>query len=79
MGAAAGLYSMLRFLGSAIGTALGGVVLAAFLDSAPTTLVAYQYAFLFFAGAGFIGALVGSRLREQPSRLVLRPVKGSGS
>jgi EmrB/QacA subfamily drug resistance transporter len=78
MGAAAGLYSMLRFLGSAVGTALAGVVLARALDQALAVLEAYQYAFLFFAGAGFIGALVGSRLREQDSRLVLRPVKGSG-
>jgi MFS family permease len=79
MGAAAGLYSMLRFFGSAIGTALAGVALATFLGQALTTLQAYQYAFLFFAGAGFIGASVGSRLREQRSRLVLHPVKGSGS
>jgi EmrB/QacA subfamily drug resistance transporter len=78
MGAAAGLYSMVRFFGSAIGTALGGVVLAAFLGQALTTLGAYQYAFLFFAGAGFIGALAGSRLREPSSKLVLRPIKGSG-
>jgi EmrB/QacA subfamily drug resistance transporter len=75
IGAAAGLYSMLRFFGSAIGTALGGVFLAHFLDRALPTLDAYKYAFLCFAGTGFLGALVGLRLREPSSRWVFQPVK----
>jgi MFS family permease len=78
MGAAAGLYGMLRFFGSAIGTALGGVFLAGFLSRAMPTLHAYQYAFLCFAGTAFLGALVGFRLREPDKRWMFQPVKESG-
>jgi MFS family permease len=77
MGAAAGLYSMFRFFGSAVGTALGGVFLAYFLNRAPSTLSAYQSAFLCFAGTAFLGSLVGFFLREPDSQLVLQPVKES--
>ena len=75
MGAAAGLYSMLRFFGSAVGTALGGVFLASFLNRALPTLHAYQSAFLCFSGTAFLGALIGFRLREPSSRWVFQPVK----
>ncbi len=74
MGAAAGLYSMLRFFGSAVGTALAGVFLALYLDRSPSTLDAYQTAFLCFAGTAFLGALIGFRLREPNRGWVFQPV-----
>ena len=46
MGAAAGLYSMLRFMGMAISTALVGVVLQFFFDANLATLDAYQKVFM---------------------------------
>ncbi len=64
MGSAAGLYSMFRFLGSAIGTALAGVLLTTFLKQGQSPLSAYQSAFLFFAVPGFLGALIGFKLQE---------------
>ena len=64
MGSAAGLYSMLRFAGAVIGTALGGVVLQLFLDQGLPVLPAYQNTFLCFAGSAFIGAALGFRLKE---------------
>jgi predicted MFS family arabinose efflux permease len=77
MGAAAGLYSMFRFFGSAIGTALGGVFLAHFFDRGLSTLGAYQSAFLCFAGTAFLGALIGLRLRETNATWVFKVVKES--
>ena len=78
MGAAAGLYSMFRFFGSAVGTALGGVFLAQFLDQGLPALSAYQSAFLCFAGTAFLGSLVGFRLREPGARSVFQPVEERG-
>lgn len=77
IGQASGLYSMLRFFGSVVGSALAGVVLAFLLDQHPSALQAYQYGFLAFGGVALIGALVGTRLGEPDSKLVLQPVKGS--
>ena len=64
LGSAAGLYSMFRFLGSAIGTALAGVLLTAYIERGLSPLSAYQSAFLFFAVPGFLGVLVGFNLPE---------------
>ena len=64
MGAAAGLYSMFRFLGSVIATALSGVFLQAYLDAALPMIEAYQKAFLIFAGFPVLGVIVGFSLRE---------------
>ncbi len=61
-GAAAGVYSMIRFGGMLLGTALGGVILQQALDTRPTT-VAYQMVFLVIAAAAICGALIGSRLK----------------
>jgi MFS family permease len=78
LGQASGLYSMLRFFGSVVGSALAGVVLAFLLDRGWAALQAYQYGFLAFGGVALVGALVGTQLGEQDSRLVLEPAKGSG-
>lgn len=63
-GSAAGLYSMVRFAGSAVGTALIGVLLQHFLDRGSPTVNAYQNAYLFLAGIAFLGLLTGIGLRK---------------
>ncbi len=55
MGSVAGMYSMVRFAGMAIGTAMAGVILQHFLDSGLPTLEAYQWSFLVFGVAGLFG------------------------
>lgn len=64
VGAAAGLYSMIRFAGAMVGTALAGVILQTHLDLAWPIIDAYQQVFLFFALSGLIGILTGFTLRE---------------
>jgi MFS family permease len=64
LGAASGLYGMLRFLGGITGSALAGVVLQHFFNQALPALAAYQYTFLFFAGAGLLGAAAGFLMLE---------------
>ena len=64
MGAAAGLYSMLRFFGGVLGTAIGGVILQSFFDQSLPVLQAYQSTFLIFVGSGCLGALTSSRLHK---------------
>jgi hypothetical protein len=64
MGAAAGIYSMIRFLGAVTGTALSGVLLQGGIDASLSTVEAYQQAFLVFAAFPVIGLLFGATLRE---------------
>jgi MFS family permease len=78
IGQASGLYSMLRFFGSVVGSALAGVILAFLLDQQLPALRAYQYGFLAFGGVALVGAFVGAQLGERGVRLVLRPAKDSG-
>lgn len=64
VGVAAGLYSMIRFLGMATGTALSGVLLQSYFDQSLPILEAYQATFLVFAGSAILGlgvALMGLR------------------
>jgi EmrB/QacA subfamily drug resistance transporter len=63
-GAAAGLYSMIRFGGSVLGVALVGVVLQHGLDRPLSTLGAYQIVFGFIAGVALSGVVIGWGLRE---------------
>lgn len=59
-GMAAGLYSMLRFVGSVIGTAIAGVLLQYLFDQSVPIITAYQrvsLAFVLFSVAGIIAAL----------------------
>lgn len=65
MGAATGLYSMIRFAGAMVGTALCGVILQHFLDQGLPVIEAYQRSFLFLAGAAFVGVLLGFTLQER--------------
>jgi EmrB/QacA subfamily drug resistance transporter len=64
-GMAAGLYSMIRFAGAVVGTALGGVILQNRLNQALPPIQAYQTVFLFFAGVAFLGVIIGFNLREE--------------
>jgi MFS family permease len=74
IGQASGLYSMLRFFGSVVGSALAGVVLAFFLDRGLPALQAYRYGFLVFGGVALAGALVGTQLEgERADRAALKP------
>ncbi len=62
-GSAAGVYSMVRFAGSMLATALAGALLQFGFDSGYTELFSYQSAFGFLAAMGVIGIWFGSRLR----------------
>jgi MFS family permease len=66
LGAAAGLYGMLRFVGGITGAAMAGVILQGFLDQALPVLEAYQNTFLVFAGVGVLGAAASFSFREPP-------------
>lgn len=63
LGATSGIYSMIRFIGSAFGAAYGGILLQFFLDQ-PTLNTASAYRNVFFGYALFcvLGALFGTRL-----------------
>ena len=61
-GAAAGIYSMIRFTGLALGTAIAGVALQFWLDKTAIALDAYQNVFLLFAFVAFCNALLALRL-----------------
>jgi MFS family permease len=63
-GAAAGLYSMTRFAGSMLATALAGVFLQNGLDRGLATVQAYQLVYGSLAGVGLVGALLATRLKE---------------
>ena len=65
MGSAAGLYSMIRFIGMATGTAIAGVLLQLDLDQGLATILAYQNTFIFFVGSAIAGLVVASGLRER--------------
>jgi EmrB/QacA subfamily drug resistance transporter len=58
-GAAAGLYSMIRFTGTVLGTALGGVLLQQGLDQAVLPAEAYQVVFWCIAGVALLGVVIG--------------------
>jgi hypothetical protein len=63
MGAAAGQYSMVRFAGSTVGTALMGVLLQFNLDRGIPTLDAYQNVYLSLAGIAILGLLSAAGLK----------------
>ncbi|HRW08080.1 MAG TPA: MFS transporter [Caldilineaceae bacterium] len=68
VGVAAGLYSMLRFVGMATGTALSGVILQSYTDQGLPLLNAYQASFRVFAFSALLGllvALIGFRTGNQ--------------
>jgi EmrB/QacA subfamily drug resistance transporter len=63
LGAASGIYSMIRFIGSAFGAAFGGILLQFYLDQPALEIsTAYRNVFFGYAIFCFLGALVGTRL-----------------
>jgi MFS family permease len=63
-GSAAGTYSMTRFAGSLLSTAMAGVLLQNRLDAGVATLTAYQIVYASLAVVGVFGILLASRLRN---------------
>ncbi|MCB0015146.1 MAG: MFS transporter [Anaerolineales bacterium] len=63
-GAASGVYSMVRFAGSMLSTAIAGVILQTGLDSGLATIQAYQVVYGVLAGLGLLGTLTALRLRQ---------------
>jgi EmrB/QacA subfamily drug resistance transporter len=68
MGSAAGLYSMLRFLGVVVGTALAGMLLQTRLDTGLDEAAAYRAVFLVFAFISVAGVAAALGLAEGPER-----------
>lgn len=64
MGAAAGLYSMIRFAGMAVGSALAGVLLQNALDANTASVDAYRSVYFFFGIASSLGIVLTLFLRE---------------
>ncbi|MDA0711961.1 MAG: MFS transporter [bacterium] len=64
IGGATGLYSMFRFVGATIGTAVSGVLLQQGLDAEVITSLAYQHTFLIFSIFPLLGVGVALCMRE---------------
>ncbi len=63
-GAAAGMYSMTRFGGLMLGTAVAGIILQSGLDRGLPAVEAYQVVYGFLAATGLVGVILASRLRD---------------
>lgn len=63
-GSAAGVYSMTRFAGSMLSTALAGVILQNGLDRGLSVIESYQGVYYSLAAIGLLGALIASRLPD---------------
>jgi DHA2 family methylenomycin A resistance protein-like MFS transporter len=64
-GMAAGLYSMLRFAGQILGTALAGVLLQQGLDRLLPPLAAYQSVFWLHVAIALVATIAGLGIRER--------------
>ncbi len=63
LGTSSGIYSMIRFLGSACGAVFGGILLQFYLDQPGSDLLgAYQHVFLWFVGFALIGLILATFL-----------------
>lgn len=63
-GTAAGLYSMIRFWGMMLGTAVVGVLLQGLLDRGATDLVSYRLAFASTIVVGVVGTVTAFTMRK---------------
>jgi MFS family permease len=63
-GAAAGLYSMIRFAGGILGVAMAGVVLQQSLQTAVSAIDAYQFVFWLYVGVGVVAIAMSWAVRE---------------
>jgi EmrB/QacA subfamily drug resistance transporter len=64
VGIAAGLYSLVRFAGQILGTAVAGVLLQQGLDQLQAPIEAYQQVLWVFTGVALLATLIGWFLRE---------------
>jgi MFS family permease len=64
-GMAAGLYSMIRFAGQILGTALAGVFLQRALAHVAAPIAAYQSVYWIFAAAAVVNVFMGWGLRDE--------------
>jgi hypothetical protein len=71
-GAAAGIYSMIRFGGMLLGAALGGVLLQQSLTTTDSMVLAYQVVFWLISAVAFSGIGVGLETGQQPLEWVSR-------
>ena len=69
MGSAAGLYSMLRFIGAVVGTALAGMLLQTQFDAAQPPGAAYRAVFLLFALISLAGVAAAFGLTERRAKV----------
>jgi MFS family permease len=68
LGTSSGIYSMIRFLGSASGAAFGGILLQFYLDQESVNLLAaYQHVFQWFAGFALLGVMTATFLPKTES------------
>lgn len=63
-GAAAGLYSMIRFAGQILGVAVAGVLLQQQLGLATAPIAAYQFVLWLYVGVAVVATLLGGLVRE---------------
>jgi MFS family permease len=64
LGVAAGMYSMIRFVGDTLGTALSGSIMQTALERGTPLVHAHQMAFWAAVAAACVGIVVGLGLRE---------------
>ena len=64
LGAASGLYGMIRASGMVTGIALVGVLLRTCLNRLSDPLTAYQISFAFIAAAALLVAVLSSQIKE---------------
>jgi EmrB/QacA subfamily drug resistance transporter len=64
-GAAAGLYSMIRFAGQILGVAVAGVVLQHQLARLSTPITAYQFVFWLYVIVALLATLLSVMIREE--------------
>ena len=64
-GAAAGMYSMLRFAGQILGTAMGGVTLQRWLAQTTLPIQAYQQVFWMFVWVAVVATVLSWMLRDR--------------
>lgn len=63
-GSAAGVYSMIRFAGQILGTAMAGVLLQRGFTTLHSSIGAYQMVFWVFTGVALVATLLSWRLRD---------------
>ena len=72
LGTSSGVYSMIRFLGSASGAAFGGILLQFYQGRFESNLIsAYQSVFLWFAGFAILGFFIATFLPKSEQKRII--------